>query len=119
MFFRCDSISTNTLYTGYLLTHIVTDLKLSSIRIALPFREDQIVKKDITTIQDTTANASITTITAATAIKTFSVVTVKRSTTAKIGCRDIMAITDFTTITATAANEAARHTILTTVLNPF
>ena len=55
----------------YSLTYSLTELKSTSIQIALPFIEVQIVKETITTITGNRANESMTTITATTATKAF------------------------------------------------
>ena len=72
--FFLDAIASQeipSIQVTYSLTYSLTELKSTSIQIALPFIEVQIVKETITTIMDNRANESITTITATTATKAF------------------------------------------------
>ena len=69
--FRCDSISTNTLYTGYLLTYSLTHSQSANHLLgqdSRPFRQVQVIKNAITTITAITATMAITAATANMAI---------------------------------------------------
>ena len=86
-FFRCDSISRNTLYTGHLLTYSQSANHLLG-QGSRPVRQSKEVKKGNTVIIAITAIMPITinmAITAITAITDISVITDIRAITASIG----------------------------------